>query len=281
MINKKNLKEDLINLIEISNLPTRTKKFISSYYGIKDDLQHTLESIGEKEDPKLTRERVRQIINHGYNTMSSIEQPSDSKPFKESKKIFDNLLVKATHEFVSLEQLLTHSYFNGFENQHKGLISFFNDINVKQVVYRNITYLYSQTISKKEIIQKIQDSNKQSRNIKTKQKANNMSKTVTYVPSDIRTKLISISDTDNINLNRLYEKIIGEFIISKSYHNSKDFPKTQSWKARQGKAKWEQIGIYISKDIFDNAKKESSKINVSLMAFICQGFSWYVQKNNI
>ena len=101
-------------------------------------------------------------------------------------------------------------------------------------------------------------------------------KTVTYVPNEVRDHLLSYSEKKNINLNPLYETIINQFIDGRPFEkDSYKFSKTKSWKARKGKAQWQQVGIYIDKDIFNNVKKSVSHIkkdlrkNVSMMSFIC------------
>ncbi len=110
------------------------------------------------------------------------------------------------------------------------------------------------------------------------------SKTVTYVPNQVRNFLLQQSTEKNINLNPLYENILKEFIKNKPFKANKFcFGKTKSWKARNGKAQWQQIGIYINKSIFDLIKKNVEHIKddlnktVSLMSFICQAFIWYYE----
>lgn len=275
MQNKKNsLICDITGILNKTQISERTKKFINLYYGLSNKEEYTLELIGEQESPQLTRERVRQIINYGVSSMMDVEQNSPIKPFKDSKKIFDHLLSKKNSNFISLDYLLENEYFKCFVSNKKGAVSFLNDISIKQVVYRENTYLYLSSFNKKDIIQEIQNTNKVIRNDKTKQKASKMSKTVTYVPSEVRVKLSDLATKNNLNLNRQYEQILLNFISNKPYKSNKDFPKTQSWRARQGRAQWEQVGIYISKDVFDKARTEAKKVNVSLMSYICQGFVW-------
>ena len=121
---------------------------------------------------------------------------------------------------------------------------------------------------------------------KTLEKMSHKAKTVTYVPDEIRQHLLDYAEKTKSNLNPMYENILKSFIEKKPYEiESYEFSKTKSWKARKGKAQWQQIGIYIEKDIFElikeNVKFIKTDLNkkVSLMSFICQAFVWHSEKN--
>jgi hypothetical protein len=102
-----------------------------------------------------------------------------------------------------------------------------------------------------------------------------MAKTVTYVPIDTREFLLADAKRRDIPLNRLYEKVLTQFIGKNPCKSSEDFEKTQSWRARKGKAEWSQVGIYIEKDVFDQVKVAAAKVKpepISNMSYICQAF---------
>ena len=102
------------------------------------------------------------------------------------------------------------------------------------------------------------------------------------MPTEVRQHLLHFSEVNNYNLNPLYEAILLDFIQQKPYtHKDFNFSRTQSWKARMGKAEWQQIGIYINKITFETiqqAVEEAQRLafkKISLMSFICQAFIWH------
>lgn len=254
----------------------RELHFLTSYYGLQGKAL-TLEAIGNCQESPLTRERVRQIID---SATKPLKEGDESNPYKKSVVIFKEIL--GDKSFLREDELFTHEYFSKFKKNIKGLIAFFNDCNIRQIAYRRKYYFYSNFLKRKSIITQIQKENKSLRRQKTEEKMLEKSKTVTYVPNEVRDYLLKYSEKYHVNLNPLYEKILLEFINRKPFENPDFvFSKTKSWKARKGKAQWQQIGIYIDKSIFTNVrdtvkdiKKDLNK-NVSLMSFICQSFVWF------
>ena len=136
------------------------------------------------------------------------------------------------------------------------------------------------------IVNEIQKENKVLRREKTLEKMALKAKTVTYVPNEVRQHLLDYAHKSKCNLNPLYESILNDFMTQKPYLSEEYlFSRTKSWKARKGKAQWQQIGIYIERSIFDEIKEDVKKIkkdlrkSVSLMSFICQAFVWHYEKN--
>lgn len=282
--NPQNLEDSLVKLVSMIHQSSIERElfFIGLYYGLISDA-HTLDAIGSLQEPSLTRERVRQIIDACVIKLQK-KQTDFENPYELSKKIFDNIL--RDEKFVRLDKVMQNSYFQSFKKNVKGLIAFFNDCDIRQIAYRKKYYFYKKSESRKNIIQQIQKENKVIRRNKTIEKMSLKSKTVTYVPNEIRNYLLDFSKNKNINLNPLYEIILQDFMIHKPYiQDDFIFSRTKSWKARQGKAEWQQIGIYIDKNIFHEIqnhinyiKKDFNK-NVSLMSFICQSFIWHYEKN--
>jgi len=276
----KNLLESLVSHIELSNNLKNSRElyFLSCYYGIGTE-SLTLEAIEQINEKQLTRERVRQIID---NTVKKIKTKSEN-PYRHTQNAFEQLLKDNDVFFIRMSSLLNDPYFTSFNKNQKGFISFLNDCGIRQIAYRKQYYLYSKNINRREIVLEIQKENKDIRKTKTLAKMMNKSKTVTYVPYLIRHHLVDYAEKHDINLNVLYEQILKQFIAHTPYTKIAGyvFPKTQSWKARKGKAQWEQIGIYIDKIVFDNVRKTVDEIknelniNVSLMGFICQAFIWH------
>lgn len=268
------------------NKNVRDIYFLTLYYGLQGEAL-TLDSIGKLSSPNLTRERVRQIIDDIIDNLKSHDNTTNlSNPYNETIFLFDKHLNEKT--FISFDSLIQIEKFKGFEKNIKGLISFLNDCNIKQISYRKNYYFYNSTlnIDKKTIIADIQKENKHIRRNETLNKMSSKSKTVTYVPNDVRDFLLKYSHYKQLNLNYLYENILTKFIDNKPYKNHEfEFTKTQSWKARKGKAEWKQIGIYIDKEIFQEVINEITYIkekqfkNVSLMSFISQAFTWYCYNN--
>lgn len=280
----KNLYEHLIKNIQTNYTPLSHREFgfLISYYGLNGE-QKNLETIGNTQSKVLTRERVRQIINIVVNDLIIKTKESNSfNIFEFSYNKFLEILDGKT--FIKLNTLIEDDFFNCFQNNHKGLIAFFNDIDIRQVAYRKNYYFYLEKTPRNEAIKEIQKENKSLRRDETLKKMAIKSKTVTYVPNQVRNFLLQQSTEKNINLNPLYENILKEFIKNKPFKANKFcFGKTKSWKARNGKAQWQQIGIYINKSIFDLIKKNVEHIKddlnktVSLMSFICQAFIWYYE----
>lgn len=274
---------------------SRDLYFLSLYYGFikhpssNDSL--TLEGIGKTQIPVLSRERIRQIIDVTIKKMQAffITENNLNKnfvnPFFYSNKLFQQNLATRDTLFISIDELIGEDFFKDFTKNHKGFIAFCNDCGIRQIAYRKKYYLYPKNIPRKDIIGIIQQSNKLIRRESTIEKMSLKSKTVTYVPYEVRQHLLDYSLLNKYNLNPLYEKILLDFIDKKPYMQ-KDFKfaKTQSWKARMGKAEWKQIGIYIKKDIFETiqeAVEEAQQYGfrkISLMSFICQAFVWHYKE---
>lgn len=75
----------------LSELPERSKNVLIKRYGLgKETSKNTLESIGQ--EYSITRERVRQIEEHGLNLIRKSEQYKDIEPaFTELKGVIDDL----------------------------------------------------------------------------------------------------------------------------------------------------------------------------------------------
>ena len=273
------LRFDLLTLIGscLTNNNSRGFKYMMHYYGLNGSAGLTLEAIGTEIAGGLTRERVRQIIDGALNVLIRAENGLNavSQPYKNAHKLFDEMLLSTEQKFLRLSEFVEKNYMDGFGVDPKGLIAFLNDAGIKQVVYRGSHYIYPKTIDRRDAIELVQVENKKCRRAKTVNKMGQMAKTVTYVPQETREFLLKESKLRDIPLNRLYEKILTSFITKSPCKNSEDYEKTQSWRARKGKAEWSQVGIYIEKQIFDEVKVAAAKVKpeqVSNMSYICQAF---------
>lgn len=256
----------------------RELHFLTSYYGLQGKAL-TLEAIGTSQESPLTRERVRQIIDSATHPL---KEGDEENPYKKANVIFKEVLGEKS--FLRAEDLLEHEYFSKFKKNIKGLIAFLNDCDIRQIAYRKNYYFYLDILKRKTVVSQIQKENKTLRRQQTEEKMSQKSKTVTYVPNEVRDYLLKYSEKYHVNLNPLYEKILLEFISRKPFESPEfTFSRTKSWKARKGKAQWQQIGIYINKSIFSNVKENVKLIkrdlnkNVSLMSFICQAFVWFYE----
>ena len=276
-----NITNALMDLIKKNNTESSARglKYTLSYYGLADGTALTLESIGEKLAHGLTRERVRQVIDHSLGNLLKAErlEVQDKRPYERVQGAFSSLLASTGQNFAKLSDFEKTLRLGPIAEDKKGLIAFLNDAGIRQVVYREDHYIYPESVTRNEAITLIQASNKKTRRAKTVEKMQGMAKTVTYVPIITREYLLAKSAKDGIALNRMYEQILESFIALHPCSSSADFVKTQSWKARRGKAEWCQVGIYIEKSIFDLVKEHAKQIKpttVSNMAFICQAFIW-------
>lgn len=284
------LHEELLKQISMyfshNNNVARELHFLTLYYGLQGSAL-TLDAIGKQQESNLTRERIRQIIDSVITPLKTVGDANNASnnPYQKTVDTFDEIL--ADKPFLRLEDLFTHEYFNGFKKNIKGFISFLNDCEIRQVAYRKKYYFYPKRFDRKTVINSIQKENKLLRREKTLEKMALKAKTVTYVPDEVRQHLLDYAEKHNINLNPLYESILNDFMKKTPYMQTDYvFSRTKSWKARKGKAQWQQIGIYIEKDIFDAIKESVKSIrkemqkNVSLMSFICQAFVWHYESNN-
>lgn len=272
-----NLRSDLLSLIKLSlaNNNARGFKYMIHYYGLSGAPGLTLEAIGLDVAGGLTRERVRQIIDGALNVLIRAESSSSISPYKKTKAQFDELLAQSGQRFLRLVDFVEQAYFTGFGEDPKGLIAFLNDAGIRQVVYRGAHYIYPKHIDRREAIEFVQVENKKTRRAKTVEKMGKMAKTVTYVPQDTREFLLKEAERRDVALNRLYEQILLKFIEKPACKSSAEFEKTQSWRARKGKAEWSQVGIYIDKAVFDKVKVAAAKVKpepISNMSYICQAF---------
>lgn len=276
--------DDLFNaLVKEISLKSNSKNlrelhFLTSYYGLQGKAL-TLEAIGNSQESPLTRERVRQIIDAAAQPL---KEGDISNPYQKSVVVFKEVLGEKS--FLRAEELLSHAYFSKFKKNIKGLIAFLNDCDIRQIAYRKNYYFYPSSLKRKSVVAQIQKENKTLRRQQTEEKMSQKAKTVTYVPNEVRDYLLKYSEKYHVNLNPLYEKILLEFIHRKPFENPDfTFSRTKSWKARKGKAQWQQIGIYINKSIFSTVKESVKEIkkdlhkNVSLMSFICQAFVWFYE----
>jgi hypothetical protein len=261
----------------------RELHFLTLYYGIQSKAM-TLENIGESQETPLTRERVRQIIDGILQVLKNTNY-TYSNPYTQASTIFEDIL--QDKNFLRLDELLTNHLFFDFKKNTKGLISFLNDCDIRQIAYRKNYYFYPKRFDRKLVINMIQKENKSLRREQTLEKMSLKAKTVTYVPDEVRQHLLDYAQKIHSNLNPLYESILTDFMNSKPYFMTNYvFSRTKSWQARKGKAKWQQIGIYIDREIFDNITHDVKKVknelnkNVSLMSFICQAFVWHYETNN-
>lgn len=282
--NPKTLNESLLKYFSnvFKEEISRELDFVATYYGLTGTAL-TLEKIGESQANKLTRERVRQIIDGTLKKTKPLIEKEDS-PFYLAEKEFLNILGNSM--FLRLGELTKTEFFKDFKKNTRGLISFLNDCGIRQVAYRKQYYFYPKNFDRKLVVASIQKENKAIRREKTVSNMSKKSKTVTYVPNEVREFLLVYSNKHKIHLNPLYELILKQFISSKPYlNNDFEFAKTKSWKARKGKAMWQQVGIYIDKDVFTAVRdsvsliKKDMKKNVSLMSFICQSFVWFYNQN--
>jgi hypothetical protein len=264
---------------------SREFHFLTLYYGLQGKAM-TLENIGQAQENPLTRERVRQIIDSVIEPLQSFKSEAYINPYLHSVTVFDEIL-GTERSFLRLEELTENAYFTDFLKNVKGLIAFLNDCGIRQIAYRKNYYFYPSRLERKNVIQDIQKENKNIRREHTLEKMSLKSKTVTYVPDEVRKHLLVFAEKHKMNLNPLYEQILNDFMEQKPYASEEYvFSRTKSWKARKGKAKWQQIGIYIERCIFDNIKddvqaiKRDLKKSVSLMSFICQAFVWHYEKNH-
>lgn len=255
--------------------------FLTMYYGLIEPAM-TLEAIGKIQPQPLTRERVRQIINSVLLLLSELPHSNTSKnPFQKAKIKIKEILLTSDNKFILLTDILNNKYFDCFKKNTKGLIAFLNDCGIKQIAYRKDYYLYLPSEDRTLIIKEIQTYNKSIRKTLTIKNMLLKSKTVTYVPENIKKFLIQQAEDKKIGLNELYENIFKEFIQKNPYKDiSYTFGKTKSWQSRKGLAEWEQIGIYIDKKLFDKLKSivkklKERKTNISFMSFVSQSFIWY------
>jgi hypothetical protein len=261
---------------------SRELHFLTLYYGLQGK-SLTLESIGKEQEHPLTRERVRQIIDSVLTPLKQHLSDKYENPYIKSVTLFNEIL-GTERLFLRLDELVSHSFFSDFKKNTKGLIAFLNDCGVRQIAYRKSYYFYPSTLDRKEVIAQIQKENKIIRREKTLEKMSLKAKTVTYVPDEVREHLLKFAEKHDSNLNPLYENILTDFMKKKPYMKEDYvFSRTKSWKARKGKAQWQQIGIYIERDIFEQIKEDVKAIknelhkNVSLMSFICQAFVWHYE----
>lgn len=280
------LRSDLVEAMRscLSESNARSFNYMIAYYGLASGTGMTLESIGTKIADGLTRERVRQIIDTGLHPLLKQETQPDfpHKPYKEAAKKFEEILQGQSGDFIRMEDYLKNKYLEPFAENKKGLIAFLNDAGIRQVVYRGERYLYADRLSRRQAIESIQAENKKTRRSKTLEKMDQMAKTVTYVPVETREFLLEHANKEGLALNRLYEKILHDFMSEEPCKHAQEFPKTQSWRARQGKAEWNQVGIYIDRMVFERVKDRAGKVvpnGVSNMSYICQAFVWFAVSN--
>lgn len=273
------VRQDLLELIKenLASNNARGFKYMMHYYGLTGAAGMTLEAIGQNVAGGLTRERVRQIIDGALGVLIKAESSVSGarRPYSEAKRRFDEMLAGSGQSFLRLSTLMEEKHFSHFGGDPKGFIAFLNDAGIRQVVYRGAHYIYPNSIERRDAIELVQVENKKTRRTRTLEKMETMAKTVTYVPQDSREHLLAESKRRGVPLNRLYERILSQFMSKPPCKSSEDFEKTQSWRARKGKAEWSQVGIYIDKDIFDQVKTAAAMIKpepVSNMSFICQAF---------
>jgi hypothetical protein len=275
-VDARGLKAQLLGLIGGSLAPNNARgfKFMIHYYGLAGEPGMTLEAIGSSVAGGLTRERVRQIIDGALGVLLKAESVAGG-PYANAKALFDERLALENQTFLRLSLFVQAQEVTGFGIDPKGLIAFLNDAGIRQVVYRGAHYIYPKHLNRRKAIEFVQAENKKDRRAKTVEKMDKMAKTVTYVPQETRDALLEEAKKRSMPLNRLYEKILTSFMLHPPCKSSEEFEKTQSWRARKGKAEWSQVGIYIDKSVFDQVREAAAAIrpeSISNMSYICQAF---------
>lgn len=274
------LRQELLALIGscLRHGNPRSYSYMIHYYGLSGAPGMTLEAIGATIAGGLTRERVRQIIDGALASLLKAE--GSDGPYKKTRERFSAMLEASGRNFLAMESLSDDGYFQGFGEDPKGLIAFLNDAGIRQVVYRGVHYIYPKSLGRQEAIELVQVENKRARRAATMEKMETMAKTVTYVPQEARAKLLEEAAARDMPLNRLYERILEVFISKPPCSTSKEFEKTQSWRARKGKAEWSQVGIYIDKGIFEKVRDAAAAVRpepISNMSYISQAFVCFAQ----
>lgn len=139
----------------IETLPVRTQEIIKKRYGLEDDKSRTLEAVGQ--DYKITRERVRQIIEGAFKTIK--KQPIlntigdfinlSKSIIKESGGLEEEteFLSKIDRKLVSKENTKTSSNLSAI----KFLLMFDSDFHYINEDQSNYGFWYLSVISKEKI----------------------------------------------------------------------------------------------------------------------------------
>jgi hypothetical protein len=267
----------LLNLKEVwSDKRARSIYFLMKYYGLLGP-GLTLEEIGQQEKKPLTRERVRQLLEEMIKVLRAKEKETGHRgpnPFEMVKGWYTQQIQLTGATFASLKELMDTPLTLGFEDE-KGVCAFLKDADIKQAIYRNQKYLYVSVEKRKGIIQEIQSFNKKERKAKTEKRAQEMAKTVTYVPYEVKQAIVREQERVGEPLNRMYENILSVFAQKSPWKkHPMFFEKTKSWRFRKDKTDWVQIGLYIKRESYDQAKACSKAAGVSLMSYICRAVAW-------
>lgn len=261
----------------------RSLMFTLQYYGLLGDSGKTLEEIGETATPKLTRERVRQLIGAVVSELQDLEKGDGCatstlvpRPFARVRAWLSQKSIRDGVSNVPLSALKEMTMMKGFgENNDRGLSSFLSGAKIKTLTVKNCIYMHQDKISRDVAeIDILHDKSVQKRK-KTEERRAKLAKTVTYVPPGVRNDALLLCENNQVHLNRFYEMVISSFIEAKPWKGFKEyFQKTQSWRARNGESDWVQVGLLIDKKIFEKAKLAARKLKISLMALIARAIAW-------
>lgn len=275
---KDNLSFSIANLyfknLENNRDLSRPLLYLCSHYGLINKAL-TLEKISELNVKKLTRERVRQIIDQVVFLLK--EEPNNI--YANIYSIVSTQISQNPSQYIRFSTLIQQTYFEDFKNNPKGLISIFNDCGFKQMTYRNDYFFYNSNVNKDIMIKRIQEENRLLRKNQTIQNNENKAKTVTYIPHFIKEFLAQASIKNNIGLNAMYERIFIKFMETHPYKDLESvFPKITI--KTPINPEWEQLGLYVDKKVYEQMKGlidklRKNKREVSSMRFIAQSFIWY------
>ena len=169
----------------LSALPDRYKQIICERYGLfcNMSIPKTLEGIGTKHTPPITRERVRQLVNKSLKILTkNKEQTSAMK-----KLIYDlETLIEKNGGVLPFEYIPEGS--SGKENHYKNIITFLCDCSDTIAKEREVDTVrsYYYVVSKKNNVRILMQ--------KGKEVASKLRKNIVYEEDEILTLLKNVLD---------------------------------------------------------------------------------------
>lgn len=239
----------------------RNISFVRSYYGLAPNgsLQKpmTLDEIGKTQNPVLTRERVRQVIEstvaqiRGNALDHSGHELAAEDIYGAATRCVQEALAlgaKKGYPVVSFSALLALPLFKGFAPSvdgesggdgdtpnHRGLVAFLDHCGFEQVHHRGERYVHHPSVARGHVLELIKKHSKVASLHQRQAKSAQKIKTVTYVPVDTKDALVSWAGITGQRLNALYERTILDFISScRTQYLRPDFvpTRTKSWQTR-------------------------------------------------
>ena len=263
-------------LARLSEKKRRHADVVLAHYGLIDDLPMSYQSIAVRQNPLLSKETVRRYLKQIVFDIRKGEREGVlvPRPFERVRALFK----ESTGEngFFNLKQWLDLELFSDFRKNQMGLLKFLEDAGIAHCKIGSDIYCFSNTENRLHIHQMIKRSRRELSVARTSARLLKYKKIITFLPKDLIKEYKAYSLNQNRNIQRVYEEVLSLFMDKKPWRGFSGFfldVKNVTYHGKYGD--WEEILLYIDKEILDRTFAMAKTLDITPRAFICRALSWY------